>query len=241
MSQDQQQPRKKVSVGEALESMRGKAAPAAPAKTSIVGLGASYWLESLLEGASRRQADLYESIRDNPSAQFQMQRRDLRVVGELEIATNSMEEVRQPKPAPQPKKAKSLRERFGSIGSLYLDSNRLEVIATEAPVQKVSTDPVEAAVKSVSSRFSQVSNLDLASFYAVEEVGGKPHVEAAPSAPGTVSLSRFNGISTVDLQGGLELLEVCQQAPVDDMPKRRLRTNPNIRKMFQQNDELEAS
>lgn len=241
MSQDQQQPRKKVSVGEALESMRGKAAPAAPAKTSIVGLGASYWLESLLEGASRRQADLYESIRDNPSAQFQMQRRDLRVVGELQIATNSMEEVRQPKPPPQPKKAKSLRERFGSIGSLYLDSNRLEVIATEAPVQKVSTDPVEAAVKSVSSRFSQVSSLDLASFYAVEEVGGKAHVEAAPSTPGTVSLSRFNGISTVDLQGGLELLEVRQQAAVDDVPKRRLRTNPNIRKMFQQNDELEAS
>jgi hypothetical protein len=221
--------------------MRGKAAPAAPAKTSIVGLGASYWLESLLEGASRRQADLYESIRDNPSAQAQMQRRDLRVVGDLQIPSAAMEEVRQPKPPPEPRKARGLRERFGSIGSLYLDSNRLEMIATEAPVQKIPSDPVEAAVKSVSSRFSQISSLDLASFYAVEEVGGKPHVEASPSAPGSVSLSRFNGISTVDLAGGLELLEVRQQQTVDELPKRRLRTNPNIRKMFQQNDELEAS
>jgi hypothetical protein len=241
LSQDQQQPRKKVSVGEALESMRGKAAPAAPAKTSIVGLGASYWLESLLEGASRRQADLYESIRDNPSAQAQMQRRDLRVVGDLQIPSAAMEEVRQPKPPPEPRRAKGLRERFGSIGSLYLDSNRLEVIATDAPVQQVYTEPGEAAVRSVASRFSQVSSLDLASFYAVEEVGTRPHVESQPSTPGTVSLSRFNGITTVDLQGGLELLEVRQQPVADDLPKRRLRTNPNIRKMFQQNDELEAS
>lgn len=240
MSQDGQ-PRKKVSVGEALESMRGKAAPAAPAKTSIVGLGASYWLESLLEGASRRQADLYESIRDNPSAQAQMHRRDLRVVGDLQIPANSMQEVRQPKPPPETRKAKGLRERFGTIGSLYLDSNRLEMIATAPPVQEILKDPVEAAVKSVSSRFSQVSDLDLASFYAVEEVGSKASVETIPSTPGSISLSRFSGISTVDLAGGLELLEVRQEAPVDDLPKRRLRTNPNIRKMFQQNDELEAS
>ncbi len=218
--------------------MRGKAAPAAPAKTSIVGLGASYWLESLLEGASRRQADLYESIRDNPSAQAQMHRRDLRVVGDLQIPAAAMEEVRQPKPPPEPRRATGLRERFGSIGSLYLDSNRLEVIATEAPVQQVYTDPGEAAVRSVASRFSQVSSLDLASFYAVEEVG-RPQVESQQANPSTVSLSRFNGITTVELQGGLELLEVRQQPAADDLPKRRLRTNPNIRKMFQQNDELE--
>ncbi|MEW6281285.1 MAG: hypothetical protein AB1758_21925 [Candidatus Eremiobacterota bacterium] len=229
--QDQQQ-RKKVSVGEALERMR-ESQPAQAPKTSIVGLGAAYWLESLIEGATRRQADLFESIRENPSAQAQMQRRDLRVAGELSVPASQIQEIRQPKAARPTRPATGLRERFANVGELRLDNVKLELVATE---RKAPLTPAEEAVESVVSRFQDVSTLDLAAFYAVEEVGSKPQPEAKPPSPGTVSLSRFPGISEFDIHAGsIEMVEV-RQAPVDELPKRRLKTNPNIRKMFQQND-----
>ncbi len=236
----QQEPRKKVSVGEALEAMKGQAPPTpSRAASSIVGQGAAYWLESLLEGATRRQTDLYEAIRENPSAQAQMFRRDLRVVGDLSIPSGSMQEVRQPRtPRPPRQGAVGLRERFANVGHLELIEARLESVG--APRQEIpAQNPVDEALRSVSSRFQEVSTLDLAAFYAVEEVGARPAAEARPPAPGTVSLSRFAGVSSMDVLGGIELLEVRQQA-ADDLPKRRLKTNPNIRKMFQQNsDDLE--
>jgi hypothetical protein len=224
----QEQPRKKVSVGEALEAMRGSSAPAAAPKTSIVGLGAAYWLESLMEGATRRQADLFESIRDNPSAQAQMSRRDLRVAGEINISQGAIQEIRQPRPA-RPKGSIGLRERFASIGELRLDNVKLELVA------KKGDRPAGKTNESVISRFGDVGTLNLAANYAVEEVGAAPPQAVAPTSPGTVSISRFPGVSEFNV-GEIEIMEVRQEPSKDEGPKRRLKTNPNIRKMFQQND-----
>jgi hypothetical protein len=90
MSQQQQEPQGqpqaepgKISIGEALASIRGnrqvalpkKAAPAKPSQR-VGRPTAAFWVRNLQESVQRRADMLYDSIREDPGSQASMNRRD---------------------------------------------------------------------------------------------------------------------------------------------------------------------
>lgn len=94
------QPQKRVSVGEALEALRKKKAekeqnapPPAPMPSKPAFIPPSFWMDNLQDGVQRSRDKLYETIAENPQAATAMGRRDFAVTESFVIPAEMLLEI----------------------------------------------------------------------------------------------------------------------------------------------------
>ena len=98
--EEDSQPQKRVSVGEALEALRKKKAekdqnapPPTPIPSKPAFIPPSFWMENLQDGVQRSRDKLYDAIAENPLAATAMGRRDFAVTESFVIPAEMLLEI----------------------------------------------------------------------------------------------------------------------------------------------------
>lgn len=214
----------KISIGEALSSIRGqrqvplpnKAAPSKPSQR-VGRPTAAFWVRNLQESVQRRADMLYDSIREDPGSQAAMGRRDFYSSERFALPLNAITAVVEftpGEPLPPPRSLATFRDLEG------VDAARVspEAVPRSAQVQARSVQAGEFAGKT-----EQLEKLDLS--------GHLDQSEKARPAPGEEM--RFLPASAFET--GQWIIEEIRQAP--RLRGRNLNVNPLIRKMFEKRGE----
>lgn len=225
MSQEQQQGQEgksKISIGEALEAIRGKRSvnlpkKAAPAKPSqrVGRPTAAFWVRNLQDSVQRRSDMLYDSIRQDPGSQASMGRRDFYSSEKFTLPVDTISAVveytpGEPIPPPRP-------------------------LATFSDLQGVDVARVspEAVPRSgqVSSR--AVANGELANqTEQLERMDLSGHLQTETARPEPGEEMRF--LPSAAFETGKWIIEEIRQAP--RVRGKNLQVNPLIRKMFEKRE-----
>lgn len=214
----------KISIGEALASIRGNKQVNLPKKAGSskpsqrVGRPtAAFWVRNLQESVQRRSDMLYDSIRQDPGSQAAMGRRDFysseRFALPLDAITAVVEYTPgEPLPPPRPLAT------FSDLQGVNVANVSPEAIPRSAHVQHQAVVNGEMA-----SQTEQLQAMDLS--------GHLREGETARPAPG----EEMRFLPTSAFETGKWIIEEIRQAP--KARGRNLNVNPLIRKMFEKRDE----
>ncbi|MBI3928271.1 MAG: hypothetical protein HY319_22195 [Armatimonadetes bacterium] len=190
MAQDKK--KKKVSIAEALETIRGggttgKSALARAPQRRAGRPTAAFWLKNLLESVERRQDQLFESVRSDPGARAHMFRRDFHASEQIYVPFDQLEEyLHQPATVHIQKKEKPR----GQILSRLQQMDKIDL----------SGDQVKSGIATVASRLK----------------------DPAQEEDDDGLLGRFTGIENVELGQGLVFEEVQQEQQRQNQKKLRV-------------------
>lgn len=217
MAEQEKKEKKKVSIGEALETLRG-GGPAVPKKAITQAprrrMGrptAAFWIRNLQESIQRRIDHLYDSIREDPGARAQMLRRDFYASERFVIPTGVLQEVAHiPEGSTRPETRVA---RFSDLDKLDIRSGSdLKQVERSAPVT-----------------ISQTGAEQLRD--GIDDIKG---LEVDKTQPGQTA--RFGHVGKMDM--GQLVFEEVKVEP-KQRPK-KLKVNPMIRKMFERRSEGEG-
>ena len=213
----------KISIGEALASIRGnrqvnipKAAAVAKPSQRVGRPTAAFWVRNLQESVQRRADMLYDSIREDPGSQASMNRRDFysseRFTLPLDTIT-AVVEYTPGEPIPPPRPLATFQDLQG------VDVARVtpESVPRSAHVQSRSVANGELA-----NRTEQLQNMDLS--------GHLRQGETARPEPG----EEMRFLPSAAFETGKWIIEEIRQAP--RVRGRNLNVNPLIRKMFEKRE-----
>lgn len=223
--QDQQPPGEepaKISIGEALASIRGgkqvnlpkKAAPAKP--TQKLGRPtAAFWVRNLQDSVQRRADLLYDSIREDPGSQAAMGRRDFYSSERFALpidAITAVVEYTPGEPIPPPRPLAT----FNDLQGVNVAHVSPESVPRSATVQSQAIANGELA-----QHTEQLQKMDLS---------GHLQNETARPAPG----EEMRFLPSAAFETGKWIIEEIRQAP--KARGRSLNVNPLIRKMFEKRE-----
>jgi hypothetical protein len=213
----------KISIGEALASIRGnrqvnvpkKAAPSKPSQR-VGRPTAAFWVRNLQESVLRRADMLYDSIREDPGSQAAMNRRDLfsseRFTLPLDAVT-AVVEYTPGEPIPPPRPIAT----FNDLKGVDVARVSPESVPRSAQVQSRAVANGELA-----NQAEQLQKLDLS--------GHLRQGETARPQPG----EEMRFLPTSAFETGKWIIEEIRQAP--KARGRNLNVNPLIRKMFEKRE-----
>lgn len=214
----------KISIGEALASIRGakkvdlpKKAGSSKPKKRQGRPTAAFWVRNLQESVQRRADFLYDSIREDPGAKSAMGRRDFYSSERFTIpldAVSAIVEVTPGVPVPPPRPL-----------STFSDLTGVDVanISPEAVPRSATVRSQALADGELSSQTDQLQKLDLS--------GHLQDPEQQRPAPGEEM--RFAPSSSFET--GRWIIEEIRQAP--KARAKNLKVNPLIRKMFERRED----
>ena len=213
----------KISIGEALASIRGnrqvnlpkKAAPAKPSQR-VGRPTAAFWVRNLQESVQRRADMLYDSIREDPGSQASMNRRDFysseRFTLPLDTITAVVEYTPgEPIPPPRPLAT------FNDLQNVDLARVSPESVPRSAQVQSRAVANGELAQQT-----DQLQKMDLS--------GHLRQGETSRPEPG----EEMRFLPSAAFETGKWIIEEIRQAP--RVRGRNLNVNPLIRKMFEKRE-----
>lgn len=221
-SQGQPEPGK-ISIGEALASIRGnrqvnlpKKAPPTKPSQRVGRPTAAFWVRNLQESVQRRADMLYDSIREDPGSQASMNRRDFysseRFTLPLDTIT-AVVEYTPGEPIPPPRPLATFQDLQG------VDVARVspEAVPRSARVQSHAVANGELA-----NNTDQLQKMDLS--------GHLRQGETARPEPG----EEMRFLPSAAFETGKWIIEEIRQAP--RVRGRNLNVNPLIRKMFEKRE-----
>jgi hypothetical protein len=230
MSQDQQQPQEppapeagKISIGEALASIRGnrqvnlpKKAPASKPSQRVGRPTAAFWVRNLQESVQKRADMLYDSIREDPGSKASMGRRDFYSSESFRLPLDTITAVveytpGEPIPPPRPLAT------FSDLQGVDVANVSPQSVPRSARVQSHAVANGEMA-----NRTDQLQKLDLS--------GHLQPGETARPDPG----EEMRFLPSAAFETGKWIIEEIRQAP--KVRGRNLNVNPLIRKMFEKRE-----
>jgi hypothetical protein len=213
----------KISIGEALASIRGnrqvnlpkKAAPSKPSQR-VGRPTAAFWVRNLQESVQRRADMLYDAIREDPGSQAAMGRRDFysseRFTLPLDTIT-AVVEYTPGEPIPPPRPLATFSDLQG------VDVGR---VSPEAVPRSAAVSTQAVANGELANHTDQLQKLDLS--------GHLHQGETARPEPG----EEMRFLPSAAFETGKWIIEEIRQAP--KARGRNLQVNPLIRKMFEKRE-----
>lgn len=227
MSQEQQQPQGeggggKISIGDALEAIRGKRSvslpkKAPPAKPSqrVGRPTAAFWVRNLQDSVQRRADMLYDSIRQDPGSQASMGRRDFYSTEKFSLpmdAITAVVEYTPGEPIPPPRPLATFSDLQG------VDPANL---SPESVPRSGQVSSRAVANGEFANQTEQLSKMDLS---------GHLQTETARPEPG----EEMRFLPSAAFETGKWIIEEIRQAP--KARGKSLQVNPLIRKMFEKRE-----
>lgn len=227
MSQEQPQEQadggSKISIGEALEAIRGKRSvnlpkKAPPAKPSqrVGRPTAAFWVRNLQDSVQRRSDMLYDSIRQDPGSQAAMGRRDMYSSEKFTLPLDTISAVVEytpGEPIPPPKPLAT----FSDLQGVDVGNVSPEAIPRSGHVSSRAVANGELA-----NQTEQLAKMDLSG-----------HLQTETARPDPGEEMRF--LPSSAFETGKWIIEEIRQAP--KARGKSLQVNPLIRKMFEKREE----
>lgn len=225
MSQEQQQPQGeggKISIGDALEAIRGKRSvtlpkKAPPAKPSqrVGRPTAAFWVRNLQDSVQRRADMLYDSIRQDPGSQAAMGRRDFYSSEKFTLPVDTISAVveytpGEPIPPPRPLAT------FADLQGVDAANISPESLPRSGQVSSRAVANGEFA-----DQHEQLARMDLSG-----------HLQTETARPDPGEEMRF--LPSAAFETGKWIIEEIRQAP--KARGKSLQVNPLIRKMFEKRE-----
>ena len=227
MSQEQQQqpgeqPGGKISIGEALEAIRGKRSvslpkKAPPAKPSqrVGRPTAAFWVRNLQDSVQRRSDMLYDSIRTDPGSQAAMGRRDFYSTERFTLPVDTITAVVEYTPGEPIPPARPIAT-FADLAGVDVGNVSPEAVPRSGQVSSRAVANGEMA-----GHTDQLARMDLSG-----------HLQTETARPDPGDEMRF--LPSAAFETGKWIIEEIRQAP--KARGKSLQVNPLIRKMFEKRE-----